>query len=101
MSEIAVNENRFVPNQFGEYVGERWGKYIPADETDPERIAILSTVFDRLCVSGGFSKKAFTSWAAKKGLLYTDNHGKTSKPVKLSMGEKAKRCYVLKVLSEE
>lgn len=97
ISEIAVNEKKFVPNECGEYVGECWGRYFLEDKGKTECVAVLSTVFQRLCESGGYSQRAFSAWALKKGLLYPDANGKASKPVRLKEFDKQKRCYVLKM----
>ena len=99
LGECAVNENKFVPTgRDGDYLGEVWGKYYK-DPTGTERIAIITNVFRRICLNGGFSSKAFLSWAEKKGILLTDGRGCPSKTVSLC-NEKKQKCYVLAVPEE-
>ena len=99
LGECAVNENKFVPTgRDGDYLGEVWGKYYK-DQTGVERIAIITNVFRRICLNGGFSSKAFLSWAEKKGVLLTDGRGCPSKTVSLC-NEKKQKCYVLAVPEE-
>ena len=93
LSECAINENRFTPTgRDGEYIGEVWGKYY-RDKDGNECIAILTNILRRICASGGFSAKAFLSWAEKKGVLLTDSRGAPSKTVSLC-NEKKQKCYV-------
>ena len=99
IGECAVNENKFVPTgRDGDYLGEVWGKYY-ADQTGIERVAIITNVFRRICQNGGFSSKAFLSWADKKGILLTDGRGCPSKTVSLC-NEKKQKCYVLAIPKE-
>ena len=99
IGECAVNENKFVPTgRDGDYLGEVWGKYY-ADPTGIERVAIITNVFRRICQNGGFSSKAFLSWADKKGILLTDGRGCPSKTVSLC-NEKKQKCYVLAIPKE-
>lgn len=99
IGECAVNENKFVPTgRDGDYLGEVWGKYY-ADPTGIERVAIITNVFRRICQNGGFSSKAFLSWADKKGILLTDGRGCPSKTVSLC-NEKKQKCYVLEIPKE-
>ena len=99
LGECAVNENKFGPTgRDGDYLGEVWGKYYK-DPTGTERIAIITNVFRRICLNGGFSSKAFLSWAEKKGILLTDGRGCPSKTVSLC-NEKKQKCYVLAVPEE-
>ena len=99
LGECAVNENKFVPTgRDGDYLGEVWGKYYK-DPTGTEHIAIMTNVFRRICLNGGFSSKAFLSWAEKKGILLTDGRGCPSKTVSLC-NEKKQKCYVLAVPEE-
>ena len=97
LGEVAANDKKFTPNDFGDYAGECWGRTVMEDRGKTECVAILSNVFRRMCESGGYSERAFTSWALKKGLLYPDASGRASKGVRLKEFDSAKRCYVLKV----
>ena len=55
---------------------------------------IYNNVFDSICRKGGFSKKAFLSWADKNGLLQTQG-GQLTK-VKKTEG-RSMRCVFLKM----
>lgn len=99
LGECAINENKFVPTgRDGDYLSEVWGKYFK-DKSGTECIAIITNVFRRICLNGGFSSKAFLSWAEKKGVLLTDGRGCPSKTVSLC-NEKKQKCYVLAVPEE-
>ena len=100
LGEVAVNEKKFTPNEYGDYIGECWGKTVLEDNGKTECIAILTNAFHRICESGGYSHRAFTSWAIKKGIIYPDTNGKASKPVRLKEFDGSKRCIVLKVPTE-
>ena len=95
ISECDINKNKFVTNYYGDYQGEMWGTYFKEKSTNSHCIAIVPNVFKRICSSGGFSAKAFISWAIKKELIFTNNDGKTSKVVKIQ--NNPIRCYVLKL----
>lgn len=99
IGECAVNENKFIDTGYGEYRGEVWGKYPTVKTGEKRRVAIYSNVFKRICSQGGFSAKAFSSWALKKGILLGDKNGNPSKTIKFADGS-APRCYVL-VLPED
>ena len=99
LGECAINENKFVPTgRDGDYLSEVWGKYFK-DKSGTECIAIITNVFRRICLNGGFSSKAFLSWAEKKGVLLTDGRGCPSKTVSLC-NEKKQKCYVLAIPKE-
>ncbi len=99
LSECTVNANKLIPTgRDGEYVGEIWGKY-RRDESGKECVALLTTVFKRICTGGGYSAKAFIAWAEKKGILITDSRGAPSKTVSITK-ELKQKCYNL-VLPEE
>ena len=93
ISECDINKNKFTTNYYGDYQGELWGTYL--HENDNHYIAIVPNVFRRICTSGGFSFKAFTSWAIKKELLMVGKDGKHSKVVRIQ--QDPIRCYVLKL----
>lgn len=95
ISECDINKNKFVTNYYGDYQGEVWGAYIKEKTEKTPCVAIIPNVFKRICSSGGFSAKAFTSWAIKNGILYTNNDGKNSKVVKIQ--NSPVRCYVIKL----
>ena len=95
ISECDINKNKFVTNYYGDYQGEMWGTYFTEKRTSTHCIAIVPNVFKRICSSGGFSAKAFLSWAVKKEIIFTNNDGKMSKVVKIQ--NNPVRCYVLKL----
>lgn len=95
ISECDINKNKFVTNYYGDYQGEIWGTYFTEKKTGTHCIAIVPNVFKRICSSGGFSAKAFLSWAVKKQIIFTNGDGKMSKVVKIQ--NNPVRCYVLKL----
>lgn len=101
LGEVDVNEKKFVPNEYGDYFGECWGRYVQEDGGNTDCIAILSNAFNRICESGGYSARAFITWALKKGLMYPDAKGRASKLLRMKAFDSPKRCYVLKLPKEE
>lgn len=95
ISECDINRNKFLKNYYGDYSGEVWGKYISEGADKTPCIAIVSNAFKRICASGGYSPKAFISWALKKNLMFKGKDGKASKVVKID--ENPIRCYVFKL----
>ena len=93
LSEIAVNANRFVPDDEGNYRGECWGRI------NGNYIVIISNAFDKIAERGNFSKKLFLQWAQKKNLIQCDKHGKTTKVCKFDSC--SVRCVYLKMPGEE
>ena len=99
IGECSINEVKFSGHDHEEYRGEIWGKYYHDKIADCGCWAIHTNIFKRMCASGGFSAKAFTSWALKKGLLL-GNEKSPTKVIKFSAGSTS-RCYVLKIPTEE
>lgn len=96
MNECAINNSKFVPGDFG-YQGEIWGKYkLVRDNSgfDVEYICIQTNIFRKLCASGGFSEKAFISWAAKKNLILKDGQGKNTTVERIA--KTRARCICIK-----
>lgn len=58
----------------------------------------ITQALEELCQSGGFSRKAFTSWAVKKGIILQGRDGKNSKQKKID--GRNTRCYFLKLSNE-
>lgn len=83
--KIAMNESRFDASTNI----EKWGII------EKDYVIFYPQAFNELCQQGGFSKKSFLSWAAKKNLIQLDSSGKTTK-VK-SIGGKKLRCVFLKM----
>lgn len=64
MSEITANGNHFsLANDKVEFWGE-------IDDKDGY-VIIINSVFERICRSGGYSSKAFLTWAKDNGMLKT------------------------------
>ena len=68
---VAVNRNHFVPDDWGNYRGDVWGKM------DVPNIYIIKSVFDREMAAAGYNSTSFLSWAKRNGLLITDNNRRT------------------------
>lgn len=83
--EVIVNSAKFNPNLS---TNETWGVL------EQGYAIIYNNVFDTMCKKGGFSKKAFLSWAVKKGLI--DTQGNNPTKVKKINGS-AFRCVFLKL----
>lgn len=58
-----------------------------------------NSAFDQICKDGGFSKKSFLSWAAKKGIIQQDSKGNHTKQKKID--GKNSRCVFLQLNLEE
>ncbi len=99
LGECDINEVKFTGYGHEEYRGEIWGKYYTDKLSNCGCWAIYSNIFKRICQSGGYSAKAFTSWALKKGVLIGSENSPT-KVVKFGANSTA-RCYVLKIPIEE
>lgn len=85
LSEVDINGAKFDPNS---QTNEKWGLL------EHGYAVIYNNVFDSICKKGGFSKKAFLSWADKNGLLQTQG-GQLTK-VKKTEG-RSMRCVFLKM----
>lgn len=84
LDKIAMNPQRFASDS----TVEKWGII-------QEDYAILYVpAFNELCKSGGFSDKAFLSWADRSGLLQTQG-GKYTKQKKIN--GKNNKCIFLKM----
>lgn len=92
LSEVAVNQNRFEPDDEGNYRNECWGKF------QDGHVVIISNAFDRICERGNFSRKAFLQWAAKRDLVQCDNRGYPTKQCRF--GSSSPKCIWLKMPSE-
>lgn len=84
LDKIAMNEQRFDM----ETRIEKWGIL------EKGYAVIYNQAFEELCKAGGFSKKAFLSWADRKGLLQTQA-GQLTKVKKIN-GNSC-RCVFLKL----
>ena len=85
LSEIDINRAKFDPMS---QTNEKWGLI------ENGYAVIYNNVFDSICRKGGFSKKAFLSWADKNRLLQTQG-GRMTK-LKKTDG-KTMRCVFLKM----
>lgn len=84
LDKIAMNEQRFDM----ETRIEKWGVL------ENGYAVIYNQAFEELCKAGGFSKKAFLSWADRKNLLQTQS-GRMDKVKKIN--GKSCRCVFLKL----
>lgn len=83
LGEVAINQNRFNPDNENTEV---WGCI------EDGYVIIFNNIFNRMCQAGGFSQKAFLSWAQKKGLLQTQGDRKTK--VKKMNGSTVRCVYI-------
>ena len=93
MSDIAMNVNKFVPDDNGVYRGECWGKI-----ADGYAI-IISNAFNKIAERGNFSRKMFLQWAQKKNLIQGDKEGSPTKSCRFDFGNP--RCVFLRMPSED
>lgn len=85
LSEVDINRAKF---DLSSQTNEKWGVI------EHGYAVIYNNVFDSICKKGGFSKKAFLSWADKNGLIQTQGGRMT----KLKKAEgKTLRCVFLKI----
>lgn len=70
---IARSQNRFKPNEYGEYSGEIWGKL------DRGYAFIIKSVFDREMSAQGFNSTAFLAWAKRNHITICANNKRTKK----------------------
>lgn len=85
LGEVAVNSAKFDSLAAS---SEKWGCM------EKGYVVIYNNAFDTICKKGGFSKKAFLSWADRKGLLQTQGNNPTK--VKKVNGT-AIRCVFLRL----
>lgn len=85
LGEVVINGAKFNPTS---QTTERWGVI------ENGYAIIYNNVFDAMCKKGGFSKKAFLSWADKNGLLQTES-GRLNKTKKIEGN--VFRCVFLKM----
>ena len=85
LSEVDINRAKFENIQ---QTAEKWGMI------ENGYAVIYNNIFDSICKKGGFSKKAFLSWADRNGLLQTQG-GRMTK-LKKTDG-KTMRCVFLKI----
>ena len=88
--EILMNRSRFDRDT----PAEQWGVF------DSESVVCLfPTVLERLCTQGGFSVRAFTDFAVKKGIIDCAKDGKRQRLKKVD--GKAVRMYFFHLPAEE
>lgn len=85
LGEVVINETKFNPLM---QTNEKWGVI------EDGYAIIYNNIFDSICKKGGFSKKAFLSWADKNGLLRTES-GRLNKTKKIDSN--VFRCVFLKM----
>lgn len=92
IQDILVSQHyHFLENQSTVPVGnvEIYGCWI-----DNNKVAIISSAFDRIMKDGNFQSRAFLSWAAKEGIIETDSLG--NKKVQKKILGNNRRCVILK-----
>lgn len=85
LDKVAMNPAKFDP---ANEITEKWGII------DNGYAIIYNSAFDFICKDGKYSKKAFLSWAAKKGLIQVQN-GHATKLKK--MNGNVSRCVFLRL----
>lgn len=85
LGEIVINGSKFDPVT---QTNEKWGVI------ENGYAIIYNNVFESICSKGGFSKKAFLSWADKNGLIQTES-GRLNKTKKINGN--VFRCVFLKM----
>lgn len=89
LSELAINLNKFVPDENDNYKGEMWGCF------RDDFAIIISSAFDKICEKGSFSRKAFLQWASKKDIIQKDSRGQPTKTCRFN--GIAPKCIWLKM----
>lgn len=89
IDEIAINVNKFEPDEDGNYKSECWGMI------ENGIAIIIGSQFDKIMKNEGFDSKTFLSWAAKKKLILTGEDGRYKKVKRF--GEHTVRCVHLKM----
>jgi len=89
LNEVAVNQNKFEPDENLNYKGECWGCI------QDGYVVIIKSAFDRMCERGNFSSKGFLRWSMKNNLLDYEV-GKPTKHKKF--GSANPRCVWLKMV---
>lgn len=93
LADIAVNQNKFTPDEDGNYKGECWGKI------EDGYAIIIRTAFNKMCERGNFSDKMFLQWAKKENLLQCNAKGDPTKTCRF--GDGSPRCVWLKMSKSE
>lgn len=88
VDKIAMNQIRFDISTNC----EKWGII------EDGNAVLYNQAFTDLCESGGFSRKSFLNWAAKKGIIQQDSRGNPTKQKKVD--GKNCRCVFLKLQQE-
>lgn len=88
LGEVAINSAKFDPFS---PTSEKWGCL------EHGYAVIYTNIFDQICHKGGFSRKAFLSWADRKNLIQTQG-GRLNKNKKID--GKSARCVFLKLDSD-
>lgn len=70
---LVRNTVHFVPDIYGDYKSEVWGK------ADDECAYIIKSVFDREMQQAGFNATAFLAWAKRRGITICDRDRRTRK----------------------
>jgi len=76
---VVSNINKFMPNDFGDFTKECWGKIEDYPDEGIQKIFIIKGVFDKLIKESGYNSQSFLSWAKLKGVIETDENRITKK----------------------
>ncbi len=96
LSDIDLHRNNFVPDVYGTYRGEQWGRL------ENGYAVINRLAFQGMAERGNFSVKGFLTWAERHGLLQVaeeKNRKRVTKPARI--GGKLERCVFLRLEDEE
>ena len=92
LSAVNINQNKFRPDDDGNYHGEIWGDYKDG------YVIIEKNAFEKIAESGNFSAKAFLQWAKKKDIIECSSDRKRNyKKVRLPNAVAPSWCVKMKV----
>ncbi len=74
---VTRNPMHFVPDEYGDYRSEVWGKI------DTDCYYFVKSVFDREMMLAGFNSTSFLAWAKRQGILICDKDGRRTKKAKV------------------
>lgn len=98
LGEIAINAAKFTTNSFGDRPMEQYGEF--ETESDGSKYAVIyANIFNSMCKKGGYSSKAFLSWAAKSGRIKCQGDRYTK--VKRVSGATVRCVYLLMKNADE
>ena len=93
MGEVAINIQKFKPQNNGEYKNEVWG------DISGGYVNILTNVFNRMCKEGNFNSRSFLSWA-DKNMILEHGKGRNTKLMRLNGSNSPSRVVSLRIINE-